>query len=177
MTSPKYVGYIAMSLDGFIADEGGSVAWLDPFNEALASDGHDGGYGDFIADIDALVMGRTTYRQVMGWGWPYEDRPGYILTRNTSFTGAHCAAAGDIEMLRKAIEKAGHQRVWIMGGGETQRVALDAGLFDTLRVFIMPTLLGRGLPCFAPGAQHNLKLTSTEEKPGGILQIDYDIED
>ncbi|WP_167682783.1 dihydrofolate reductase family protein [Parasedimentitalea denitrificans] len=177
MTAPKYVGYIAMSLDGFIADANGSVAWLDPFNKVLASDGGDGGYGDFIAPIDALIMGRTTYQQVMGWGWPYEKRPSYVLTRNTGFTGDHIAAAGDINILRAAIEGAGHNNVWIMGGGETQRAALDAGLFDTLRVFIMPTLLGQGLPCFAPGKQHNLKLTSSEQKPGGILQIDYDIED
>ena len=177
MNTPNYVGYIAMSLDGFIADLNGSVAWLDPFNEVLAADGGDAGYGDFIAPIDALIMGRTSYQQVMGWGWPYEQRPGYVLTRQTDLKGEHIDAAGTITELKSAIETAGHKHVWVMGGGETQRVALDAGLFDTLRVFIMPTLIGKGLPCFAPGKQHNLKLTSTVQKPGGILQIDYKIED
>lgn len=166
-----------MSLDGFIADESGAVDWLTPFNEALAIDGGDGGYGAFIKDIDALLMGRSTYEQVMGWGWPYENRAGYVLTRQNGYTGDHVAAAGDIEALRHAIENAGHSRVWIMGGGETQRAALNAGMFDALRVFIMPTLLGRGLPCFAPGDQKNLKLTAVAQQPGGILQIDYSIED
>jgi dihydrofolate reductase len=174
-TRPTYVGYIAMSLDGFIADTNGSVEWLDPFNEALASDGTDGGYGDFIGSVDALIMGRPTYQQVMGWGWPYDARPGYVLTHDSTLTGDHIAAAGGIDTLRAAIETAGHTRVWVMGGGETQRAALDAGLFDTLQVFVMPTLLGNGLPCFAPGAQHNLTLTGSATKPGGILQIDYDI--
>nr|WP_254439344.1 dihydrofolate reductase family protein [Ruegeria arenilitoris] len=172
-----YVGYIAMSLDGFIADKAGSVDWLNTFNDSLASDGGDGGYGEFISEIDALIMGRTTYEQVLGWGWPYEGRVGYVLTRKTGYSGEHVASAGDINTLRGAIEDAGHRRVWVMGGGETQRAALDAGMFDTLRVFIMPTLLGRGLPCFAPGQQHYLELTDIARQPGGILQIDYSIKD
>ena len=175
--SVSYVGYIAMSLDGFIADENGGVDWLNPFNESLSADGGDGGYGEFISGIDALIMGRSTYEQVIGWGWPYEDRAGYVLTRKEGYTGKHIAAAGNMDMLRQAIESAAHSRVWVMGGGETQRAALDAGMFDTLRVFIMPTLLGRGLPCFAPGQQRNLELTDVIRQPGDILQIDYNIKD
>ncbi|WP_171212650.1 dihydrofolate reductase family protein [Ruegeria sp. HKCCA5426] len=171
--NPTYVGYIAMSLDGFIADPDGSVDWLNPFNEALASDGGDGGYGEFISSIDALIMGHATYDQVLGWGWPYGERPAYVLTRQTKIKGAHIAAAGSIESLKTAILEAGHKKVWILGGGKTQRAAIDAGMFDTLRVFIMPTLLGQGLPCFAPGKQHDLTLLDVTKQPGGILQIDY----
>lgn len=172
-----YVGYIAMSLDGFIADANGSVEWLDPFNAVMGDAGDDGGYGEFIADIDALVMGRSTYEQVMGWGWPYEDRAGYVLTRRESFAGDHVTAAGNLDILRKAIKANGLHNVWIMGGGETQRAALDADMFETLRVFVMPTLLGGGLPSFANGAQHNLSLIASEQLSGGILQLDYSIKD
>lgn len=174
---PTYVGYIAMSLDGFIADAKGSVEWLDPFNAALGDAGEDGGYAAFIELVDALVMGRSTYEQVLGWGWPYGARAGYVLTRNPSFEGQHVSAAGDVEHLRAAIKANGHQHIWIMGGGEAQRAALDAGMFDTLSVFIMPTLLGQGLPCFAPGPQHNLTLTASRTLPGGILKLDYAIKD
>jgi dihydrofolate reductase len=174
---PTYVGYIAMSLDGFVADTAGGVGWLDPFNHALAADGSDGGYGDFIAPVDALLMGRTTYEQVMGWGWPYATRAGYVLTRQKEYTGDHVAAAGDIETLRDAITKAAHKTVWVMGGGEAQRLALDAGMFDSLSVFVMPTLLGGGRPCFAVGKQHNLNLVSSAELAAGILKIDYNIGD
>ncbi len=173
----QYVGFIAMSLDGFIADTDGGIGWLDPFNEILAGAGSDGGYGDFIASVDALIIGRKTYEQVMGWGWPYQDRAGYVLTRRAGFTGDHVAAAGDIETLRNAIQSADHKRVWIMGGGQAQRVALDAKMFQSLRVFVMPTILGGGRPLFTDGAQHNLKLASCQELAGGILQIDYNIGD
>ena len=175
--TPEYVGYIAMSLDGFIADTDGSISWLDPFNEALTADGGDGGYGEFIAPVDAVLMGRTTYDQIMGWGWPYEDRPCYLLTRNNSATCENIAASGNIDTLHRAITAAGHKRVWIVGGGQTQRAAMDAGLFDSMQVFVMPTLLGKGLPCFASGPQHTLTLTSSEQLPGGIMHINYTFKD
>ncbi|WP_372580042.1 dihydrofolate reductase family protein [Ruegeria hyattellae] len=176
-TRPTYVGYIAMSLDSFIADAEGSVAWLDPFNEVASSNGTDNGYGDFIEQIDALIVGRSTYEQVMGWGWPYDNRPCYVLTRKPGFSGEHVSSAGDIDELRNAIEADGHKRVWVMGGGETQRAALDASMFDSLRVFVMPVVLGGGLPCFAPGPQANLSLIESAQRPGGILQIDYEFKD
>ncbi len=176
-STPKYVGFVAMSLDGFIADSDGGIGWLDPFNDALAADGGDGGYGNFIAEVDAVLMGRTTYQQVMGWGWPYESRAGYVLTQRRDFKGDNVTTAGPIDALKEAIETNGHHRVWIMGGGKTQRAALDAHMFDDLSLFIMPTLLGRGLPCFAPGVQRNLTLIATHQREGGILQLDYSFKD
>lgn len=175
--TPTYAGYIATSLDGFIADADGGVGWLDPFNAALQAAGQDGGYADFLAGVDALLMGRTTYAQVIGWGWPYGQTPAYVLTRRADFAGDHVAAAGDARALATAIERAGHRKVWVLGGGETQRAMLDAGLFNTLRVFIMPTVLGAGRPLFAPGPQRGMKTTACQQLAGGILQIDYSFED
>lgn len=49
--------FIAISLDGFIAREDGSIDWLIKANE-LAPEGEDGGYRNFIASVDTLIMGR-----------------------------------------------------------------------------------------------------------------------
>ena len=162
-----------MSLDGFIATPDGSVAWLDPFNEAVTSDGGDGGYGAFIADIDALIIGRETHQQVLGWGWPYEKRASYVLTHKKDYQAPHVTAAGNIDHLKTKIEQAEHKRVWVMGGGQAQRIALDAGMFDELRVFIMPTILGSGRPLFAEGKQHNLTFVASRQHAGGMLEIEY----
>ena len=50
--------FIATSLDGYIADKNGGIDFLDTFPEINTIDS---GYAAFTADIDALVMGRTTF--------------------------------------------------------------------------------------------------------------------
>lgn len=168
---PAYVGYIAMSLDGYIADRDGGVGWLDPFN----ADGEAFGFNEFIATVDALLVGRVSFEQVLGWGWPYGDRPAYVATHAADYSGAHVAAAGSLTRLDTAIRAAGHKRVWVMGGGQTQRAALDAGMFASLRVFVMPLLLGGGTPLMAHGVPRRLALTACTPHTGGVVELAYAI--
>ena len=58
----KTVLYIAMSLDGYIADENGKVDWLDGENEEIESEDS---YVRFIKRVDIVVMGWNTYYQVI----------------------------------------------------------------------------------------------------------------
>jgi dihydrofolate reductase len=71
--------YTATTLDGFIADPDNSLDWL------LTRKREDDGplnYGEFIADIGAMVMGSTTYEWILDhefagkppaeWEWPYD---------------------------------------------------------------------------------------------------------
>ncbi|HEY9689063.1 MAG TPA: dihydrofolate reductase, partial [Coleofasciculaceae cyanobacterium] len=68
MQATQFILYIATSLDGYIARENGDIDWL-PTPES-AEDG--GQYEQFYQSIDALVMGATTYEQVLGFGeWVY----------------------------------------------------------------------------------------------------------
>ena len=58
----KIVLYLAMSVDGYIADEQGGVGWL-------GGDGSEpdapGSYPAFYETVDIIVMGWTTYRQIV----------------------------------------------------------------------------------------------------------------
>ena len=51
--------FIATSLDGFIARPNGDLDWLP------ADGGEPHGYDEFIASVDALVMGRKTFETVL----------------------------------------------------------------------------------------------------------------
>ena len=69
--------FIAMSLDGRIADEDGSLKWLESLNDAYAERGEtppDRGYGAFMERIGAYLMGRATFDFVFkateGQPWP-----------------------------------------------------------------------------------------------------------
>ena len=65
-------GMMASSLDGFAADAGGGVGFLDDF------DGVDWGYDAFIAGIGTVVMGRRTYEHMLELApdWPYPGKRG-----------------------------------------------------------------------------------------------------
>ena len=76
---PQTTLYIAASVDGYIADANGGVTWL-PSGD---SNGNDYGYAAFYASVDALLMGRRTYDQVLTFGeWPYPGKPAYVFTRH-----------------------------------------------------------------------------------------------
>lgn len=68
--------YIATRLDGYIARPDGGVDWL-------FSDGQDYGYRDFYAAVDAILMGRTTYEQVLTFGdFPDPDRQCFVFSQS-----------------------------------------------------------------------------------------------
>ena len=58
----KIVLFIAMSLDGYIAERNGNVDWLNGQNEKEETMDV---YSDFIKDVDTVVMGWNTYYQVV----------------------------------------------------------------------------------------------------------------
>ena len=58
----QVVLYATASLDGFIAELGGGMGWLDAASEADT----DFGYPDFYASIETMLMGSATYEFVLG---------------------------------------------------------------------------------------------------------------
>ena len=144
--------FIATSLDGFIADAKGGIAWLDSFPEINQIDS---GYAGFTADIDALVMGRNTLETVCGFDidWPYQ-KPVFVLS--TTLTELPEKARGKAELVRgnlseilETINRKGYYKLYI-DGGKTIQSFLQADLIDELTVTVIPILLGAGIPLFGP---------------------------
>ena len=77
----KVVLFIAMSLDGYIADSKGSVEWLT--GQGNDEDNIDS-YSEFVKDIDTVVMGWNTYHQIVTElspeDWVYDDFTTYVVT-------------------------------------------------------------------------------------------------
>lgn len=163
----KVVYYTAVSLDGFVADPAGDLAWL------VVHEPEPGGpndYDAFIAGVGAMVMGRTTYDWVMadlartGSAWPYtqpcwvlthrplEEPPGGGDVRATSDTAEQVVAA-----MRAA---AGDADLWCVGGGETAAWMHRAGLLDEIRVTVAPEVLGTGVPLLPGRARLELLETA-----------------
>src|SRR4030081_3875923 len=69
--------FIATSLDGYIARQDGSFDWLP-------NDPEPHGYDEFMATVDALVVGRKTYEKGLTFSmWPYGEKPVFVLSTQT----------------------------------------------------------------------------------------------
>ncbi len=74
--------FIAMSLDGFIARDDGSIDWLMEANK-LAPKDEDCGYKSFISTVDIMIMGRHSFEKVLSFDeWPYGELPVIVLSSN-----------------------------------------------------------------------------------------------
>jgi dihydrofolate reductase len=165
--------FIASSLDGFIAGPDDDLSWLpDP------EPGQDHGYGAFMADIGALLMGRRTFDVVMGFGveWPYGERPVLIATHRAmpQAPASVRAVTGSItELVALALAAADGRDVYI-DGGNLIRQALDAGLIDEMVVTLIPVVLGAGYPLFAGAQQrHSFELVDLTQFAGGLISLRY----
>jgi dihydrofolate reductase len=170
--------FIATSLDGFIARPDGGIDWLNEANE-LVPEGEDCGYGRFMAGIDALLIGRNTFQQVLTFGaWPYGHTPVIVLSRSLTSLPAHLPGtvsltAEEPAQLVQRLSAAGLERLYI-DGGLTIQSFLAAGLIDQITITLIPVLLGAGKPLFGPLSGHvRLELLSSHSWDFGFVQNTY----
>ena len=174
MTTTFHV-FIATSLDGFIARPDGGLDWLAAFQ----GDG-DNGYGAFIAEMDAIVMGRGTYEAVLGFGeWPYA-LPVIVMSRTMTAADLPAALEGKVEVtaaapdeLARDLGARGWRRVYVDGGQLVQSF-LREGLVADMAIFWMPILLGAGRPLFgAVAGDIRLETVAASVLPTGAVRTDY----
>ncbi|PYY29118.1 dihydrofolate reductase family protein [Paenibacillus illinoisensis] len=173
--SNKVVLYIAMSLDGYIARKDGSVDWL--FD--VEGDGGDNGYAAFYQTIGTVVMGRTTYEDVLKLSedFPYADRPTYVLSRSEQPPAPHVQFTTEpVESLIPHLQQASDADVWIVGGGQVVQAVMEKRLLHEIEVAIIPKILGEGIPLFPEGiVPSNLKMMGTQTL-GQIISIRYQVQ-
>ncbi|MBX2876491.1 MAG: dihydrofolate reductase family protein [Saprospiraceae bacterium] len=168
--------YIAISLDGYIARKDGSIDWL----EALPNPNKiDYGYTAFYETIDTVIMGRKTYDQILGFDvpWPYEQCTTYLATREADFqppTPQTKVIQGEISSATRSIVKEEGKDIWLVGGGQLVAFYLNEGLIDEMMLFIIPTIIGEGIPLFpSPLRESSFHLQSTEHYETGAVLLHY----
>ncbi len=170
--------FIATSLDGFIARCDGSIDWLNEANKAV-SPGEDCGYSEFIADVDALVMGRNTFEQVLTFdSWPYGSSPVVVMSRRGISLPPHLPPSVSVSnetpaALVARLSEQGAKKLYV-DGGQTIQSFLAAGLIDDINITTIPVLLGSGKPLFGPlPADIRLAHKSTTAFGFGFVQNEY----
>jgi len=164
--------FIGTSLDGFIARANGSFDFLPP------GGGEPHGYEEFMATVDALVMGRNTFETVLAFDtWPFPDKPVFVLSTHTLAPAPSGAVvehmSGDPAEIVSQLEARGFKHIYVDGGVTIQRF-LCAGLIQRLIITRVPVLIGEGIPLFG-SLEHDVALThvATRQYKSGLVQSEY----
>ncbi|PYS26138.1 MAG: deaminase [Acidobacteria bacterium] len=164
--------FVGTSLDGFIARVNGDFDFLPP------GGGEPHGYDEFIASVDALVIGRKTFETVLTFDtWPYGEKPVFVLsTRALASAPAGAVVermSGDPAEIVSKLDARGIRHVYVDGGITIQRF-LQAGLIQRLIITRVPVLIGAGIPLFgAVPRDILLKHVGTRQYASGLVQSEY----
>lgn len=164
--------FVGTSLDGFIARANGDLDFLPP------GGGEPHGYDEFMASVDALVIGRKTFETVLTFpSWPYGEKPVFVLSSRPlppSPLGAVVERmSGAPAEIVSQLAARGIEHVYVDGGITIQRF-LQAGLIQRLVITRVPVLIGDGIPLFG-ALQRDIVLRHVATRPyaSGLVQSEY----
>ena len=174
MTASVFVG---TSIDGFIARTDGGLDWLPD------GGGEPHGYDEFMATVDAIVIGRNTFDTVLGFeAWPYGDKRVVVLSSRPLDLSVARARGGAVEQMGGSpadivahLASSGSHHLYVDGGVTVQRF-LRENLIDRLVITRVPVLIGEGIPLFG-SLPHDIRLdhVATRHFPSGLVQSEYRI--
>jgi dihydrofolate reductase len=164
--------FVGTSLDGFIARANGNLDFLPP------GGGEPHGYDEFIATVDALVIGRKTFETVLTFDkWPYGEKPVFVLSTSTLAPAPLGAVverlSGDPTEIVSQLDARGIGHIYVDGGITIQRF-LQEGLIQHLIITRVPVLIGSGIPLFGPVERDIiLRHVETRQYPSGLVRSEY----
>jgi len=174
MTASVFVG---TSVDGFIARQNGDLDWLP------TGGGEPHGYDEFIATVDAIVIGRKTFETVLAFEtWPYHKKQVVVLSSHPVDLSLARARGGQVEQMGgdpadivSTLAARGVQHIYVDGGVTVQRF-LRSGLIQRLVITRVPVLIGDGIPLFGSLAKDvRLRHIATRSYPSGLVQSEYEV--
>ncbi len=164
--------------DGF--QRGG---WFVPFlDEAFVRQA-----SDWLDLADGLLFGRRTY-EAFARDWPQipgpdpftvrmNSLPKYVVS-NTLAEGTWNPTTvlnGDAAESVGVLKQQAGRELQVHGSARLAASLLDAGLVDTLRLVVAPTVIGEGRRLFAhPSASAGFRLVEHQVTPSGLMLLEYE---
>ena len=164
----KILIYIATSLDGYVAREDGDIDWLPGVTKS--------GYDTFYKSVDTVIMGKTTYDQVLTFGeYPYKDKKSFVFSRNHHKKDDNVEFVSDVEKFVKDRFPEAGDNIWLVGGAELIASFLKQGVVDEIIISVIPIILGKGIHLFQ-NIEDETKLKFVKiEKYGQLVDLHYKI--
>ncbi len=163
--------FLGMSVDGFIARLDDDLGWL----ESRGGEAGDAGFTPFVDSVDALLMGRGTYRVIAPHEeWPYQGKPVHVVSTTLDpDADPRITVHRTLDRAVAALDDAGYRRVYL-DGGRTVQSLLALGRVQTLTLSRVPVLIGEGFTLFGrQPADVDLEHVETTVLGGGMVQTTY----
>ena len=175
-----------VSLDGFIQDPSGRFDWAEPDAEVHQF------VNDLSRPIGTHLYGRRMYEVMSAWQTLGEDpreEPAIVdfgrlwrdadkVVFSSTLDGTTTARTTlerrfDPELVRSLKESS--ERDLAIGGPALAAQAFEAGLVDTVHLFVVPIIVGGGKAALPKGVRFELKLEATRQFGNGTTYLRYGV--
>lgn len=167
----KVTLFIAMSLDGYIADYQGKVDWLEGQGDDTENIDL---YSEFVKEVDTTVMGWNTYNQIVTElspdEWVYNELTTYVITHRECISSERInfIDMDPVELVKRLRVENG-KGIWICGGANVIQQLVNKDMIDCYYITVIPTILGTGIRLFEDSKKEiKLKLLKTQCYDGMI---------
>lgn len=173
------------SLDGYIEDTDGKIAWTAPGEELHRH------FNELEKNLDLNFYGRGMSEAMDFWltadqipdlkEYEYEyarlwqETPRIVFSKKLSGVkgSAELKKNFDPEEIRQLKNQPGKDMG--VGGANLASTFIKHGLVDEFRLYIHPVVLGGGKPMFPVTEKLNLELVANQTFPGGVVMLRYQL--
>ncbi len=164
----KVILYLAMSLDGYIADHQGNYDFLHGYDDPESYD-----FKGFLNRLGTIIMGRKSFDLVKAQSstWEYNNFQTYVYSRtlnedteNITFTTKRPSE------LVQMIKAQNNQDIWLFGGSEIIDLFVKDRAIDEYWIYYVAEVLGGGIPLFKTPILNGLDVISIKQF-GNIVEM------
>lgn len=156
--------HIAVSLDGHTASLDKELDWLPREIKNII--------GKQYLEADCLLMGANTYNYIFEhWGgWPHKSKRSFVVSHNdTNVTPDYGVELLTEEPLQRVYELKQTHDILVVGGGKLITSLIEAGLLDSLTIYTVPVMVGKGIGFIGETLGSQWKLSESGVLNNGVI--------
>ena len=160
--------HIAVSLDGHTATLDQELDWLPDEVKTII--------GKHYMVVDSLLMGANTYNYIFElWGgWPHKSKRSFVVSHYDTNVTPDCGVEFlTEEPLQRIYELKQETDMLVVGGGKLLTSLIKAGLLDSLTIYTVPVMVGKGIGFIGETFGSLWKLSASMVLDNGVVCSTY----
>ena len=162
--------HIAVSLDGHTATLDKELDWLPREIKNIV--------GKQYLEADCLLMGANTYNYIFEhWGgWPHKSKRSFVVSHYDTNVTPDCGVEFlTEEPLQRVYELKQENDMLVVGGGKLLTSLIKAGLLDSLTIYTVPVMVGKGIGFIGETFGSEWKLQGCKVIHENIISTEYEL--